>query len=336
MKTFDLSKKYDFTKDLQNNLKILKKEFGSKFLIKTKNFTIPVLLLIKEMRLRKNKKYFQLRFDTERIDEELWPFIINFTESIRSLELGNNAQILHLHKTKEISGTNMVLLILEILKKLNTKQATLGDGTEIDCNGKKISLTLFKLIEKRRGFYENLGFKYDVSNNDYAESIFKNEKILYKFLYSNLDKFKKIKISYYENLYKKIIKVIADIIIKQDFESVDIAVKNKSGLELRTSDKKFKFIYKKKKDNRKYLIKLLEQINDILDLFKNTKQIYIYKLMIELFNKDCNKYILLMNNLIDNNLYIIEYKKTKYELKKSFIIDLIYMARHNALTYHFY
>lgn len=334
MKTFDLSKKYEFTDDLQKNLKILKKKFGSKFLIKTKNFTIPVLLLLKEIRLRKNK-YFQLRFDIERIEEKLWPFIINFTESIRTLELGNNAQILHVHKTKEISGTNMVLLILEILKKLNTKQATLGDGTEIDCNGKKISLTLFKLIEKRRGFYENLGFKYDI-NTDYSKSIFKNEKTLYKFLYKNLDKFKKITISYYENLYKKIIKLIADIIIKQDFESVDIGLKNKSGLELRTKGKKFKFIYKKKKDNRKYLINLIGQINDTLDLFKNTKQIYIYKLMIELFNKDCNKYVLLMNNLIDNNLYFIEYNKTKYEFKKSFIIDFIYMARHNQLTFYFY
>ena len=112
--------------------------------------------------------------------------------------------------------------------------------------------------------------------------------------------------------------------------------KNKSGLELRTSDTKFKFIYKKKKENVKYLIKLFEQINETLDLFKNTNQIYIYKLMIELFNKDCNKYILLMNNLIDNNFYFIKYKNTKYELKKSFLIDLIYMARHNALTYHFY
>ena len=44
MKTFDLSKKYEFTNDLQKNLKILKKKFGSKFLIKTKKFTIPVLL----------------------------------------------------------------------------------------------------------------------------------------------------------------------------------------------------------------------------------------------------------------------------------------------------
>lgn len=35
--------------------------------------------------------------------------------------------------------------------------------------------------------------------------------------------------------------------------------------------------------------------------------------MIELFNKDCNKYVLLMNNLIDNNLYFTEYNKTKYE-----------------------
>ena len=335
MKTFDLSKEYEFTKDLQKNLKILKKKFGGKFLIKTKKFTIPVLLVQKEMRLRK-KKYFQLRYDIERIEESLWPFIINFTESIRSLELGNNAQILHLHKTKEISGTNMVLLILEILKKLNTKQATLGDGTQIDCNGKKISLTLFKLIEKRRGFYENLGFKYDISNSENAKSIFKNEKKLYKFLYKNLDKFKKIKISYYENLYNKIIKLIADIIIKQDFESVDIGLKNKSGLELRTKGKKFNFIYKKKKDNRKYLINLIGQINDTLNLFKNTKKIYIYELMIELFYKDCNKYILLMNNLIDNNLYFIEYNKTKYEFKKSFIIEFIYMARHNALTYHFY
>lgn len=335
METFDLSKEYEFTKDLQKNLKILKKNFGSKFLIKTKKFTIPVLLVPKEMRLRK-KKYYQLRYDIERIEESLWPFIINFTESMRSLELGNNAQILHIHKTKEISGTNMVLLILEILKKLNTKQATLGDGTQIDCNGKKISLTLFKLIEKKRGFYENLGFKYDISNSENAKSIFKNEKKLYKFLYKNLDKFKKIKISYYENLYNKIIKLIADIIIKQDFESVDIGLKNKSGLELRTKGKKFNFIYKKKKDNRKYLINLIGQINDTLNLFKNTKKIYIYELMIELFNKDCNKYILLMNNLIDNNLYFIEYNKTKYEFKKSFIIEFIYMARHNALTYHFY
>ena len=335
METFDLSKEYEFTKDLQKNLKILKKNFGRKFLIKTKKFTIPVLLVPKEMRLRK-KKYYQLRYDIERIEESLWPFIINFTESMRSLELGNNAQILHIHKTKEISGTNMVLLILEILKKLNTKQATLGDGTQIDCNGKKISLTLFKLIEKKRGFYENLGFKYDISNSENAKSIFKNEKKLYKFLYKNLDKFKKIKISYYENLYNKIIKLIADIIIKQDFESVDIGLKNKSGLELRTKGKKFNFIYKKKKDNRKYLINLIGQINDTLNLFKNTKKIYIYELMIELFNKDCNKYILLMNNLIDNNLYFIEYNKTKYEFKKSFIIEFIYMARHNALTYHFY
>ena len=43
------------------------------------------------------------------------------------------------------------------------------------------------------------------------------------------------------------IKLIADIIIKQDFESVDIALKNKSGLELRTKDTQFNFIYKKRK-----------------------------------------------------------------------------------------
>ena len=47
MKTFYLSKKYELTSDLQKNLKLLKKEFGKKFLIKTKKFTIPVLLIEK-------------------------------------------------------------------------------------------------------------------------------------------------------------------------------------------------------------------------------------------------------------------------------------------------
>ena len=55
MKTFDLSKKYEFTSDLQKNLKLLKKEFGKKFLIKTKKFTIPVLLIEKNIKLIKNK-----------------------------------------------------------------------------------------------------------------------------------------------------------------------------------------------------------------------------------------------------------------------------------------
>ena len=49
MKTFDLSKNYNFTKDLQNNLKLIKKEFGTKFYIKTKNFKVPVILTLKTL-----------------------------------------------------------------------------------------------------------------------------------------------------------------------------------------------------------------------------------------------------------------------------------------------
>ena len=52
----------------------------------------------------------------KRINYDLWPFIINFTESITTLNLGNNAQILRYSLKQKISGTNMVLLVLEILK----------------------------------------------------------------------------------------------------------------------------------------------------------------------------------------------------------------------------
>jgi len=42
MKMLDVLKKYNFTDDVQNNIKILLKKFGSKFNIKYKKHILPV------------------------------------------------------------------------------------------------------------------------------------------------------------------------------------------------------------------------------------------------------------------------------------------------------
>ena len=242
MKTFNLSKNYNFTEDLQSNLKLLKSEFGTNFYIKTQKFKIPVILQLKTLKLNK-KKYFELRYDVSRIEHDLHPFKIDFHGGYykRSI-LSNNAYIAEIHNTDKISGSNMVLLVLEILKKLNTKQASLGDGTEIDCKDETIDLSFLKLIEKKQGFYEKFGFKYDVNEDMFKAIFFSTNKDLYKDLYDSIDEFRKIKISYYKKLYIDIIHLISDIIIKQDFENVDIGIMN-SGIQ----EKKIECLYKKKR-----------------------------------------------------------------------------------------
>ena len=120
-------------------------------------------------------------------------------------------------------------------------------------------------------------------------------------------------------------------IIKQDFKNVDIAIMNEDIQE------KINFYYKKKDDNKEYLITLLSDINDTLELFNNSKQTLLYKLMIELFNNrdNCDKYLKLIKNVIDNRLYFIKYKQTKYIFDNLYLINLIYSIRYGSLTYDF-
>ena len=84
---------------------------------------------------------------------------------------------------------------------------------------------------------------------------------------------------------------------------------------------------------------LLIIINETLDIFKYSKQTLLYKLMIELFNDriNCNKYIKLKKNIIDNRLYYIKYKNKKYIFDYLYIFHLIQAIRKwSVLSYDFY
>ena len=50
-KIFDLQKKYGFTKNVQNNILILKKKFGTKFKIKNKKLLVNVKLIKENLKL---------------------------------------------------------------------------------------------------------------------------------------------------------------------------------------------------------------------------------------------------------------------------------------------
>ena len=180
----------------------------------------------------------------------MFPFKISFfsgPQKSGNLLVGNDAYINNILKTDKISGSKMVLLVLEILKKLNVKEVSLHDGTQIDCGDTKLELTWFKLLEKKRGFYENLGFKYDI--NLWRKNFFANKDTMYDHLHNQIDKFRKIKISYYKEKYQNIINLISNVIINQDFNKVDVGIKFGCYIDQMTEDMKDKscFLYKKKK-----------------------------------------------------------------------------------------
>ena len=68
-KILDILQKYNFTEDVQNNILILLKDFGSKFTIKYKKYILPVEIL-KDI----NHKCYVLNYNIENRIHELYRY----------------------------------------------------------------------------------------------------------------------------------------------------------------------------------------------------------------------------------------------------------------------
>ncbi len=87
---------------------------------------------------------------------ELKPFLIRFHDGLTS-EINDDCYISNFHKTCSYSGTQVIYTILKLLKCLQVRIVTLYDGSTI--NDGKISLSLVKLVELGRTFYNKFGFR---------------------------------------------------------------------------------------------------------------------------------------------------------------------------------
>lgn len=97
-------------------------------------------------------KECQTNYDeNEEWTHNLLPFLIKFVD-YDNIEINNKScYIANIHKIdnisgQSISGSNMVLFVLKLIKQLGIKSAILGDGATIKCNGMKISLSFLKPI----------------------------------------------------------------------------------------------------------------------------------------------------------------------------------------------
>lgn len=322
MKTFDLSKNINFSDDVQKNLKILSNLYGKKFNIKTTKFSVPVILK-KEKLIVDGITPYALIYDMDILEENEYPFRILFSDG-EPPKLGNDAHINHIHKTDNISGSEMVSLVLEILKKLQVKYASIYDGAKVNCGDSKMDLSFLKLIEKKRSFYEKFGFRYSVKYNVLnTRKMFLTDEKFYKLLYQTIDKFRKIKVSYYKKKINDVITLISKVILNDDFGNVNLTI-------IRPNinyDKEY--YYSPKKENKKKLNELLKNFSDLNTILKKSSEVYLFELMVRLFNEDCNQYLKITDWIIKSKYHFIQYKNKKITFDYKYIYKFLSFLRNN-------
>lgn len=328
-KIFDLSKKYPEYKKgkLIENVNKLNKKYGSKFSIRMNDITIPVNLV--KVKLPNGVNFFRLIYDIEHRTTILTPIIIDFIDPIKA-ELNNFSYIANIQKTNDISGTNLVKICLAINKILGVKKTYLSDGAEVLCtkNNQVMDLSYIKLIERRTSFYMNLGFDFEVTDNDWFSKRFSSTKDLKKKIYKLIKKIRTIKtitlIKEYEDTLSLLVKIIKDN-YKGKFE----ILYNNSNL-IHNSEIYDENPYKK-------IYEIFDECKIILEILNKYKNIdKFYLILVKTFREACDDYTLLNKFIIYNNRTKIIYNNSI--IKRNYVIDFDFlkMLRYSFYSYTFF
>ncbi len=286
--------------------------------------------------------------------DNLKPFKIDFID-ISSNELNDTSYINHIRKTYIISGSQMIKLALKINQILGAKKAYIYDGAEITCNGKQYDLSTFKLIENGATFYMKYGFDFDVDYDKCNTNITRvtDKKHLLKRLKKVLNQIRSVKVVDILHDYKKLIDILTDA-SKHPHKSKTIydSYMNDSNPE-NNMDDDFKIIKASysvssiidpkqrilyyKENPRADIKDLMAEATKVISILGKTKQKYLYKYMIELFNDQtkCDDYGVLFDELFATNIYKIVYKNK--EITRDYMLSFrtLQNIRHFRYVYTF-
>ncbi len=330
LKIFDITHtnypEYKKGKLIENVSKLYKK-YGSKFNIKMNDIVIPVRLI--KAKLPNGVNFFRLIYDIERRTTRLTPIIIDFIDPIKA-ETNNFSYIANIHKTNDISGSNLVKISLAINKILGAQKTYLGDGTEVLCskNNELMDLSYIKLIERGTTFYMNLGFDFEVTDRDWFYKRFSSIKQLKKQIYNLIKKIRTIKtitlIKEYEETLSLLVKIIKDN-YKGKFE---ILYNNSN--PTRESEIYAENPYKK-------ITEIFDECKIVLEILNKYKDIdKFYLILVKTFRETCDEYTTLNKYIMENDRTKIIYNNSI--IKRNYVInfDLLKNLRYSYYSYSFF
>lgn len=225
----------------------------------------------------------------------------------------------------------MVKFVLRISKILGADIATLSDGARVICDANKseMGLSFIKLLEKGITFYMNLGFKPDI-NSPFQFKKFITESSMYESLDTILSKIRQIKITDLKKSYLELLDLIMDVTRTCDYDNVNIKLLGFAGYDPPN--------YRYPENVRTSIDALFVECRQMLEILNMNDETYMYKLLINAFNdnKKCgDEYVVLMDYLVYNMTYSIEYKDKSIEREHLKLFPLLELLKNRNYVYRF-
>lgn len=327
MKTFDLSKKYDFTTNLQQNLKILYKMFGSKFNIRWGKLIVPAKFTKTINKLNKHS-FYSLIYDIVDKTQDLYPFKIDFYD-VTLKKLNNNSYISNIHRFQNISGTDMVQLVLQINRVLKVEKSWIYDGTRVSCFDKEYDLSYVKLLQTNNTFYMNNGFEINVSPDDWFLVYFPDKETKKKYIIETIKACRKVKNSDVLKAYTKLLDALTYLIKNQDYSELKIYSRYIESVVTNNSN------YWLRPNADLSIMELLSETKTMIDILSNAEDKYLYETIVNLFNdqKLCPLLDPINKHIIDNLVFKISYGK--YHINFEFL-DCFKLLKQLRYSYYSY
>jgi len=275
--------------DLYENLEAL----PDKFKITYDDVTLPA------------KKYVQnniywIEYDSPTQYTRLQVFKILFKNSNTGSTDDYSCTIDTIHKTKNISGTQIIQTMLSFLKDIGVKEVYLIDDTNVYCQGQRIDLALYLILKKGITFYQRFGFKFCMSKTSYLSDIFKDETQMLQILEKNVKDFNNIKLSIMRSGLVKMFNLLTKIVVDNGYSKTEISIvyiNDGSIMDVHPLDISMRI--------QSYIPELINMLN----IIKPESNITTVKdlLMYYYDEKDCQTYSTIIDYFLTFQLYKVTY-----------------------------
>ena len=262
-----------------------------------------------------------MMYDIKKRTYELTPFIIEFIDPI-TMEKNNTTYISNIHRTEKISGSEMVKICLRINEVLGAEKTILGDGTKVVCelNKEEMDLSYLKLLERKKTFYMNLGFDYEITKDRFFHMRIEDKDEFTKKINETIDKIRSIKTEEIIEEYEKTMELVVRMIRENYKEKIEMKKSVWNPI--------YKDIYIENPENK--IMEILEECKKVLDVLNKYREIeYLYEVMIKIFKEKCDEYVVITKYIVENTRTKIKYGKEKIRRKYvkdfSLLVDLRYI-----------
>jgi hypothetical protein len=319
MKILDLSREYKFTDNVQSNLdllfnmmtiKDLKQQKYSKVVFKIVYNDINIKVKLAKTKSITNGIEFYTLFYKTITNDSILPFKIDYIHPY-TLEVKNDCYIVNLHRTENISGSQLMNVMIKLNSILKVQNVYISDGSKVNIGSHDVNLSIMKMIETNKTYYMRFGFNFTLYGMvDYSNK-FNNIDDLYKLLHKITKNIRNITVKQINDEYTNLINIL-NMIDNNNMNKLIIYLKGRPTFVPAFCSK----IYKKVVTND-VINDLKKEANTVIDLISKFNYTYIYEILIELFNKRDERYIILNDYVMSSLRYIVKYEE--HVIKRKYI-----------------